>query len=77
MDKLTEYRQLIQALLTEYTTLVNQARTEDLETHTVFDEQHDRYMVYKTGWWRNKRIGNVRKPRNSSAASCADSFAPR
>jgi hypothetical protein len=56
MDKLATYRQLIQKLLTEYTILVNQAETENLETHTVFDEENDRYMVYRTGWWRTKRI---------------------
>ncbi len=56
MDKLANYRRLIQTLLTDYTKLVNQAPAENLETHTVFDNENDRYMVYRTGWWGNKRI---------------------
>lgn len=56
MDKLAHYRQLIKTLLTDYAALLNKAATENLEVHTVFDENNDRYMVYRTGWWDTRRI---------------------
>lgn len=63
MDKLTHYRQLIQTLLTDYATLLNETQATgsatELEVQTVFDEKHDRYMVYRTGWWDKRRVHSV------------------
>lgn len=56
MDKLDHYRKLIQDLLKAYAGQFSQANTDQLETHTVFDTAHDRYMVYRTGWWDTRRI---------------------
>ncbi|MCB9434396.1 MAG: XisI protein [Ardenticatenaceae bacterium] len=59
MDKLNHYRQLIKTFLTSYATLLNEANVPGLETQTVFDENHDRYMVYRIGWWDTRRIHSV------------------
>ncbi len=54
MDKLEQYRQWIQALLTEYvaTPISNSA----IETQTIFDTQQDRYQVVNVGWNGNRRV---------------------
>lgn len=50
MDKLTFYRQLITQLLTDHANLINRLSNSGLETHTIFDETRDRYMLFRTGW---------------------------
>lgn len=54
MDKLAEYRQIIQHILT------NHARIKpaygEIERQTIFDLQQDRYQVVNTGWENRRRI---------------------
>ena len=57
MDKLNHYRTLITRFLSEYTTLSNRCSSQNgVETHTIFDETQDHYMVYRTGWGKQKRV---------------------
>ena len=54
MDKLEQYRQWIQALLTEYvaTPISNGA----IESQTLFDTQRDHYQVTNVGWDGHRRL---------------------
>jgi len=54
MDKLEQYRQWIQALLTEYvaTPISNGA----IESQTLFDTQRDYYQVTNVGWDGHRRV---------------------
>ena len=56
MDKLDEYRTLIQRLLRQHADLANQNPSETRETHLILDTDRDRYMLYDTGWWQKKQI---------------------
>lgn len=60
MEKLDRYRQLIQKTLLDYETMINRSRWQaDLETHALFDETRERYMVFETGWWGPKRVSST------------------
>lgn len=52
MDKVEQYREYIQRLLTEYSN--HKSLNEDVEAQTVFDKEHDHYQLVHVGW-RNKR----------------------
>ncbi|MBD2195194.1 MULTISPECIES: XisI protein [Calothrix] len=56
MDKLTNYRQYIQELLTEE----SQGKTlgGDIESETIFDIANDRYLLIDLGWKGHRRIYN-------------------
>jgi hypothetical protein len=56
MDSLNNYRKLIKRLLNEYAELENRPPKGDIETQVVFDETHDRYMMFRMGWLGNRRI---------------------
>lgn len=58
MDRVT-YRQLIMDLLRRHTDLIKQASGTDLHIHCIFDETHDRYMLFKTGWRGKEHIHRV------------------
>lgn len=54
MDKISQYRQYIQELLTEY---ASYDRSEDgVETQLIFDTQHDHYQWFNVGWQGLNRI---------------------
>ncbi len=60
MDKLSRYRTLIKQLLEEYERLGGSVSPEDkVVDHAMFDEQHDRYILLRTGWWEQKRINSA------------------
>lgn len=61
MDKLVTYRQLIKTTLQEYEALFNAPSPlpKQVDDHTLFDEVHDRYMLFRTGWWNQERINSV------------------
>ena len=50
MDKVTSYRQLVMKLLSDHANLINRLSKSGLETHMIFDEKRDRYMLFRTGW---------------------------
>jgi hypothetical protein len=57
MGTLNDYREVIKALLDEHKVMANQQKDKyDLESHTIFDEANDRYMLFRTGWWGKKRV---------------------
>jgi len=56
MDSIDKYRDLVKQLLTDYAALENRPPTGEAETHLVFDQDRDHYMMFRTGWWQDKRI---------------------
>ena len=56
MDKLNNYRQYIQALLTKKAQI--KSIGGDIESETVFDLKFDRYLLIDLGWNEHQRIYN-------------------
>ena len=54
MDKLTNYRQYIKDLLTQYDS--DERQRENCESQLIFDEIQDHYIWMKVGWSGSKRI---------------------
>ena len=53
MDKIKEYRKIIEKILTEH---ANQPYShDDIKSRTVFDRENDRYLLVDVGW-RKKRF---------------------
>ena len=48
MDTLTSYRQLIERILTEYAQIPY--TYGDIQSQTVFDREHDHYLLMNVGW---------------------------
>jgi hypothetical protein len=60
MDKkLTQYRRLIERLLTEYAELYNRGNEPGVETITVFDTERDHYILHTIGWADRKHVSNT------------------
>ena len=57
MDKLERYRTLTMDLLNDCAVFANEHAQSDLKMQVLFDQEHDRYMVFRTGWWNQERIG--------------------
>lgn len=56
MDKLENYRHLIQKILTEYYKLGSKSTDSKLEDILIFDEQRDHYLLMVMGWQGEERI---------------------
>jgi len=56
MDKLTQYRTVVKKVLQQYADFENRALPNDLESHLIIDETHDRYMLFRVGWRGKNRI---------------------
>ncbi|BAY31805.1 XisI protein-like protein [Nostoc carneum NIES-2107] len=56
MDKLTQYRELIKQVLTEYDSLSRKSPEKHSETCLVFDETHDHYLWLTVDWQGSKRL---------------------
>jgi XisI protein len=54
MDKLEQYRQFIQTLLTDY--VATPISNGEIESQTIFDTQQDRYQVMNVGWDKHRRV---------------------
>jgi hypothetical protein len=54
MDKLQQYRQIIQTLLAEQAHPY--AHSNDVETEIICDTEHDHYQLAYIGWEEQKRI---------------------
>jgi XisI protein len=54
MNKVEQYREYIQRLLTEYSN--HKSLNEDVEAQTVFDKEHDHYQLVHVGWRNYRRI---------------------
>jgi len=57
MDKLTQYRSIIREKLCRLADFVNKhAAGRGFSAHAVIDEQHDQYLLVKTGWDGHRRV---------------------
>lgn len=56
MDKITQYRELIERVLSEYADLVAKQPQAGVETMLVFDEARDQYLWLKSGWKKRHRV---------------------
>lgn len=54
MDKLEQYRQWIQNILSDY--VATPIANGEIESPTIFDLQKDRYLVMNVGWDGNRRV---------------------
>ncbi len=52
MDKLAQYRTIIQKLFTAFAAWANRTPPPNTELLTVFDEQHDYYLLLNVQWGR-------------------------
>jgi XisI protein len=62
MDKLSDYREVVQRILTEYYELSirpSAASNPTLETALVFDPIRDRYLLLTIGWQGEERISSM------------------
>jgi XisI protein len=57
MDKLNQYRQIIQDILTAHSQV--KPVYGDIEMETLFDSVHDRYQVLRVGWLQKSRVYGV------------------
>ena len=56
MDRITNYRELVKQQLTQVATYLTGSRSGDVETQCVFDDEHDQYLLLRTGWNAGRRI---------------------
>lgn len=54
MDKLTQYRQIVQQLLREYAEIGSP--DPDVETQIVFDTERHHYQLMNVGWKNQRRV---------------------
>ncbi len=54
MDKVTQYRQAIKALIERHAAF--KPRGEEVERQTLFDTEHDHYQLLNVGWSKTRRI---------------------
>jgi hypothetical protein len=54
MDKLIQYREIVQKLLREYAEIGN--HDSDIETQIVFDTERDHYQLMNVGWKNQRRV---------------------
>jgi hypothetical protein len=58
MDKMTQYRAIVQDILTEYHQL-NLKSSSTTESVLAIDETHDQYLLLLMGWNKDERIKSV------------------
>lgn len=56
MDQVETYPTLIKNALCDYVALVQRSPNLPYQVATIFDDEHQRYLVCKIGWKENKRI---------------------
>ncbi len=57
MDKLTLYRQVIREKIGQLADMINRhSHQHQIEAHAVFDDEHDQYLLVKTGWANQRRV---------------------
>lgn len=54
MDTVNHYRNIIEQVLAAHTETA--ASIGEVQTQTVFDRDHDHYLLVQVGWGRQKRI---------------------
>ncbi len=53
MEKLDRYREIIQAILQDYS---DRRSNEEIDSQCIFDTQRDHYQVVNVGWSNRRRI---------------------
>lgn len=60
MDKSIAYQELIKKTLTDYHLLTREPSLkhpdDDVVEHLIVDDDHQRYMLFRVGWWESKRV---------------------
>lgn len=54
MDKLNYYRQCLRKFLVDYAE--HRSEEPNMETQVVFDQEHDHYLLLRTGWEQKRRV---------------------
>jgi len=57
MDRLDNYRHIIENILTEYAAVPH--AYGEVEDETLFDRESDRYLVVSAGWDKKRRVYGV------------------
>ena len=55
MERVRRYRKIIQAVLEQYDRLLRQPPASGVDSHLIFDEHRDEYMLLKSGWSPDQR----------------------
>ena len=58
-DKIKRYQQLTKQYLTNFANLMNNQPVPDLETALSFDDEHQHYLLLKTGWTDQQRTRHI------------------
>ena len=58
MDKLGKYSDLIKQYINRYAELPELPHIQQ-EDHAIFDDEHHRYMLFRTGWFKDERVRAV------------------
>lgn len=53
MDQLAQYREIVQALLSEYS---DRRSDHEVDSQRIFDIQRDHYQVVNVGWSNRRRV---------------------
>lgn len=56
MDKLTNYRELLKKVISEYAHTRKLMNAPTAEFQLIFDVEHDHYLLYRVGWEGYDRI---------------------
>ncbi|MBD1854456.1 XisI protein [Leptolyngbya boryana CZ1] len=59
MDKLIEYRKIIQQILTSYQNLTPHSPDDEVESLLAFDEVRDQYLWLRSGWQNKNRVRHI------------------
>lgn len=59
MDKLTQYRNIIQQILTGYQNLVPHSPDDEVESLLAFDQDRDQYLWFRSGWQNKNRVRHI------------------
>jgi hypothetical protein len=54
MDRIKQYRELVQGLLQQY--LAQRPQAEDIETQLIADTERDHYQLVNVGWLNGRRV---------------------
>lgn len=57
MDKLENYRNIIEKILSEHAAIPY--AYDDLESRTIFDREKDAYILYIVGWGKKRRYHGI------------------
>jgi hypothetical protein len=58
MDKLTNYRNIIERILNARLERRGSAPRQEIEEFMIADEERDHYLLFSLGWWERKRVRN-------------------